>query len=37
MIVMIGAVILHIARAEVSSTIITAIWFVLVTFVAYMR
>ena len=37
MIVMIGAVILHIARGETSSAIVTAILFALVTFVAYMR
>jgi hypothetical protein len=37
MIVMIGAVILHISRGEVSSAITTAILFVLLTFVAYMR
>ena len=37
MIVMIGAVILHASRGEVSATINTAILFALVTFVAYMR
>lgn len=37
MIVMIGAVIVHIARGEVSSAISTAILFALLTFVAYMR
>jgi uncharacterized membrane protein YphA (DoxX/SURF4 family) len=37
MIVMIGAVIAHVSRGEVSSAINTAILFVLVTFVAYMR
>lgn len=37
MIVMIGAVTLHLARGEVSSAITTAILFALVTFVAYMR
>ena len=36
-IVMIGAVILHASRGEVSSTITTAILLALVTFVAYMR
>ena len=35
--IMIGATVLHIQRAETSSAIITAILFVLVTFVAYMR
>ncbi len=37
MIVMFGAVILHVSRGEVSSAITTAILFVLLTFVAYMR
>ncbi|SRR5712692_8813971 len=37
MIVMIGAVIVHIARGAVSSAISTAILFALLTFVAYMR
>lgn len=37
MIVMLGAVILHVSRGEVSSAITTAILFALVTFVAYMR
>ena len=37
MIVMIGATVLHIARGEVSSAIITAILLVMATFVAYMR
>ena len=37
MIVMISATIFHTARSEVSSAITTAILFVLVTFVAYMR
>lgn len=37
MIVMIGAVILHVLRGEVSATITTAILFALLTFVAYMR
>jgi hypothetical protein len=37
MIVMIGAVVLHVSRGEVSSAITTAILFVLLTFVAYMR
>ena len=37
MIVMIGAVILHASRGEVSATINTAILFAVVTFVAYMR
>ena len=37
MIVMIGAVTLHISRGEVSSAITTAILLVLLTFVAYMR
>ena len=37
MIVMIGAVISHISRGEVSSAITTAILFALLTFVAYMR
>ncbi len=36
-IVMIGATVLHIARGEVSSAIITAILLVMATFVAYMR
>jgi uncharacterized membrane protein YphA (DoxX/SURF4 family) len=37
MIVMISAFILHVSRGEVSSAITTAILFVLLTFVAYMR
>jgi uncharacterized membrane protein YphA (DoxX/SURF4 family) len=37
MIVMIGAVIMHVSRGEVSSAITTVILFVLLTFVAYMR
>lgn len=37
MIVMIGAVILHVLRGEVSATITTAILFALLTCVAYMR
>jgi uncharacterized membrane protein YphA (DoxX/SURF4 family) len=37
MIVMIGAVTLHISRGEVSSAITTAILLALLTFVAYMR
>lgn len=37
MVVMIGAVILHITRGEVSSAITTAVLFALLTFVAYMR
>jgi uncharacterized membrane protein YphA (DoxX/SURF4 family) len=37
MIVMVGATILHTTRGEVSSAITTAILFVLLTFVAYMR
>ena len=37
MIVMIGAVILHMQRGEVSSAITTAILFALLTFVAYQR
>jgi hypothetical protein len=37
MIVMIGAVILHVKRGEVSSAITTAILLALLTFVAYMR
>ena len=37
MIVMIGAVIVHVSRGEVSSAISTAILFAVVTFVAYMR
>ena len=37
MIVMVGAVILHVLRGEVSASITTAILFALVTFVAYMR
>jgi uncharacterized membrane protein YphA (DoxX/SURF4 family) len=37
MIVMIGAVIFHLSRGELSSAISTAILFALVTFVAYMR
>ena len=37
MVVMIGATILHTTRGELSSAITTAILFVVVTFVAYMR
>jgi uncharacterized membrane protein YphA (DoxX/SURF4 family) len=37
MIVMIGAVVLHLSRGEVSSAISTAILFALLAFVAYMR
>jgi len=37
MIVMIGAIILHVLRGEVSATMTTAILFALATFVAYMR
>jgi uncharacterized membrane protein YphA (DoxX/SURF4 family) len=37
MIVMIGAISLHVLRGEVSATITTAILFALATFVAYMR
>ena len=37
MIVMIGAVTLHVKRGEVSSAVTTAILFALLTFVAYMR
>lgn len=37
MIVMVGAVVLHVQRGETSSAIITAILFVLLTFVAYQR
>lgn len=37
MIVMISATVLHIVRAEYGSAVTTAILFVLVTFVAYMR
>src|SRR5947209_2584019 len=37
MIVMISATIFHITRGEISSAITTAILFVVVTFVAYMR
>lgn len=37
MIVMVGATVLHVSRGETSSAIITAILFVLLTFVAYMR
>jgi hypothetical protein len=37
MIVMISATIFHIARAELSSAVITAVLLVLATFVAYMR
>jgi uncharacterized membrane protein YphA (DoxX/SURF4 family) len=37
MIVMIGAVILHISRSEVSAAITTAVLLALLTFVAYMR
>ena len=35
--IMIGATVLHIQRAETSSAITTAVLFVLLTFVAYMR
>jgi uncharacterized membrane protein YphA (DoxX/SURF4 family) len=37
MVVMVGATVLHITRGETSSAVTTAILFVLVTFVAYMR
>ena len=37
MVVMIGATILHTTRGEVSAAITTAILFLVVTFVAYMR
>jgi uncharacterized membrane protein YphA (DoxX/SURF4 family) len=37
MIVMIGATALHITRGEVSSAVTTAILFVVITFLAYMR
>jgi uncharacterized membrane protein YphA (DoxX/SURF4 family) len=37
MIVMVGATVLHTTRGEVSSAITTAILFVVLTFVAYMR
>jgi len=37
MIVMVGATVLHASRGETSSAITTAILFVLLTFVAYMR
>jgi len=37
MVVMIGATILHTTRGELSSALTTAILFVVVTFVAYMR
>jgi hypothetical protein len=37
MVVMIGATIFHVARGEVSSAVTTAILFLLLTFVAYMR
>ena len=37
MIVMVGATILHTTRGEVSSAITTAVLFVMLTFVAYMR
>jgi len=37
MVVMVGATILHTTRGELSSAITTAILFVVVTFVAYMR
>ena len=37
MIVMVCATVLHISRGEVSSAITTAILFVLLTFVGYMR
>ena len=37
MIVMIGATVLHVARGEGSSAIITALLLVMATFVAYMR
>ena len=37
MIIMVGATVLHTSRGETSSAITTAILFVLLTFVAYMR
>ena len=37
MIVMVGATIFHVARGEVSSAVTTAILFVVITLVAYMR
>jgi uncharacterized membrane protein YphA (DoxX/SURF4 family) len=37
MVVMVGATILHTTRGEISSAVITAILFILLTFVAYMR
>jgi uncharacterized membrane protein YphA (DoxX/SURF4 family) len=37
MIVMIGATALHITRGEVSSAVTTAVLFVVITFLAYMR
>jgi uncharacterized membrane protein YphA (DoxX/SURF4 family) len=37
MIVMVGATALHVSRGETSSAVITAILFVMLTFVAYMR
>jgi uncharacterized membrane protein YphA (DoxX/SURF4 family) len=37
MIVMVGATALHISRGETSSAVITAILFVMLTFVAYVR
>lgn len=37
MIVMVSATVLHVVRGEISSAIITAVLFGLVTFVAYMR
>jgi uncharacterized membrane protein YphA (DoxX/SURF4 family) len=37
MIVMVGATVLHISRGETSSAVVTALLFVMLTFVAYMR
>lgn len=37
MVIMVGATVLHIQRNEISSAVTTAILFVLLTFVAYMR
>lgn len=37
MIIMVGATVLHIARGEIGSAVTTAVLFVLLTFVAYMR
>jgi uncharacterized membrane protein YphA (DoxX/SURF4 family) len=37
MIVMVGATILHVQRNEISSAAITAVLFIMATFVAYMR